>query len=59
MVTSKGEEIFSKYSTFLNPNCPISKKSKELTGITDRDICNAPSFEEKWQEIHQFLKGKW
>ncbi|MFB3850870.1 MAG: exonuclease domain-containing protein [Acidobacteriota bacterium] len=58
VVVSKGEDEKIRYSTLLNPLCPISSETLELTKIDPIDISHSPTFEEKWEEIKEILKGK-
>ena len=39
-----------------NPGMPIPEESSDIHGITDEDVKNAPKFEEKAQEIYEYLK---
>lgn len=37
-------EFIGEFSTFVNPGCPIPYPVQCLTGITDEDVADAPSF---------------
>ncbi len=39
----------------INPTIPISKESSEITGITDEDVKNEPTFKELANEIANFI----
>lgn len=41
---------------YVNPKEPISKEITDLTGITDRDVANAPNIVEAWKELKEFHK---
>ncbi|MCL2339298.1 MAG: 3'-5' exonuclease, partial [Actinomycetia bacterium] len=38
----RGPEIVARYTTFVNPQRPISEQITELTGISDADVAEAP-----------------
>lgn len=44
-----------KYLKRVNPEKPISKESSEITGISDDDVKDCPTFKELAQEIADFL----
>ncbi len=39
---------------YVNPGEPITPEITDLTGITDRDVANAPNIIEAWQELKYF-----
>jgi DNA polymerase-3 subunit epsilon len=53
-VEPSGEEKF--FIKRINPGIPIPPQASAIHGITDKDIQNAPSFEEVADEIYDFIK---
>lgn len=51
IVVVENDEIIGEYATFLNPDKSIPSFISNLTGITDEDVKDAPSFSEKADEI--------
>jgi DNA polymerase III subunit epsilon len=51
----QGGQIVDKFETLLNPNKHIPVEIQEATGITSGMVENAPMFEEKAEEIREFL----
>jgi DNA polymerase III epsilon subunit family exonuclease len=49
--------ITQEFGTFTNPERPISEKITEITGITDKDVENAPVFEEVIADFYKFCDG--
>jgi DNA polymerase-3 subunit alpha (Gram-positive type) len=47
-------EIKERFNTFVNPGMPIPREITELTGITDRDVFDAPSEEEAMRAFLDF-----
>lgn len=45
------------YETKINPEMEIPKEIEELTGISNDDVRNQPTFKEKAQEILTFIEG--
>jgi inhibitor of KinA sporulation pathway (predicted exonuclease) len=41
---------------YVNPGEPITPEITDLTGITDRDVANAPNIIEAWAELKDFHK---
>jgi DNA polymerase-3 subunit epsilon len=50
-------EVTAKYQSLVNPGAPIPEFITELTGITDRKVKNAPTFDEIKDEILDLLTG--
>ncbi|QKY69188.1 ATP-dependent DNA helicase DinG [Lentibacillus sp. CBA3610] len=51
IVIIENNEITGEFSTFLNPNREIPPFITNLTGISDQDVSDAPSFQDKAAEI--------
>jgi len=52
-ITPDGEEL--EYLKRINPTIPISEESREITGITNEDVKDAPTFKDLAQEIADFI----
>ena len=50
-----GPDIRARFSTFVNPEKPIPPFISELTGITDKDVENAPLAHEAVQALAEFV----
>lgn len=55
-VVIEGRKIVDEYSTFLNPEQPISPFIEELTGISDEEVRDAPLFSQVAPIIMGYLK---
>ena len=53
-VIFKGGEIIEKFNTFVNPKMLIPANITKLTGITDRDVADAPSESEALRAFMDF-----
>ena len=51
----RGPEIIAQYNTYINPGKSIPRTITELTGITNADIADAPTFEEVAADILDFI----
>ena len=49
-----GHKLIDKFSTLINPGIPIPPFIKNLTGITDEMVADAPAFEEIAAELDRF-----
>ncbi|MEG2367694.1 MAG: PolC-type DNA polymerase III, partial [Oscillospiraceae bacterium] len=54
VIISKGE-IAQRFQTFVNPGRPIPHHITELTGITDRDVFDAPDEKSVFQSFVEFV----
>lgn len=55
---SDGKTITERYNQLINPQRYIPKHITELTGISNDDVSNAPSFEEVAQEVFDLIQGQ-
>lgn len=53
----ENDQIVDRYATFVQPLIPIPKRITQLTGITQRDVANAPLFEDIASDLWQKLQG--
>src|SRR5882672_2110806 len=53
-----GEKVTTKFETLINPGQPIPNYISAMTGITDKMVAAAPSFEEVAGKIHEILQDK-
>ncbi len=51
-------EVQDRYCTLVNPKTPIGKDSTRITGITDADVANAPTFPKIAKEVASRLSGR-
>ena len=56
-VKLKNGEIVERFSTFVNPQKPISYEIEKLTGINDQMVLDAPKIEEVLPQFVQFCAG--
>ncbi len=52
-----GNYTAEKYSTFVNPEMPISQSAFQVHGISDSDVEDAPKFSGIANEVVRFLSG--
>ena len=57
-VIMKGSEVVSRFQTFVNPDRHIPAEITELTGITDRDVFDAPDEGEAMRKFLAFAKDR-
>lgn len=57
IITFCGNEVLNRYHSFINPGISIPYEITSLTGITDDDVADAPSFEDAAQEIYAHLEN--
>jgi DNA polymerase-3 subunit epsilon len=57
IVLHDGEKELGSYHSFVNPEESISPFISRLTGITDKDVADAPRFFEIAKEIIEFTQG--
>ncbi|WP_246005659.1 helicase C-terminal domain-containing protein [Companilactobacillus insicii] len=51
-------EIVKTYNQKINPQVPIPSRITALTGLSDEDVCDSPTFEEIAPKIFKLLKNK-
>lgn len=42
----------------INPGMPIPQEARDITGITDEQVKDAPTFAQAFEEIHEVLRGR-
>ena len=57
MAIVENGSVTKTYSTFLNPGRKIPAFISSLTGIRDKDVADAPMFEDRAAEIREWLEG--
>lgn len=57
IVVIENDEITSTYATLLKPSVHIPPFVEQLTGIYNKDVQHAPTFQEKMDEILSMLRG--
>lgn len=57
-VIMKNGEVKERFQTFVNPNRPIPHEIVELTGITDRDVFDAPEEDAALRDFMKFAGGR-
>lgn len=50
-------EMIGEFESMIKPPIPISKEITKITGITDADVADAPSFFEIYDYLHSFFKS--
>lgn len=50
-------KVIDRFERFANPHRPLSTKIKELTGITDEMLVDAPEIEDVLKEFYEFIQG--
>ncbi|SHF56154.1 ATP-dependent DNA helicase DinG [Ornithinibacillus halophilus] len=59
IVVIEKDEIVDEYTTLLHPNKPIPPFISNLTGITDKDVINAPTFDTIAEDIVEIFKDSY
>jgi DNA polymerase III subunit epsilon len=57
IIICDGEQILHQYTSLVNPNRPIDKYVTQLTGITDKMVRTAPTFDQIGEEVWQLTEG--
>lgn len=57
IIRFEGGEVVETYGELINPERPIPADSTRITGITDDDVADKPTFAELAPEIHKRLQG--
>ncbi len=57
LITFEEEKIVEIYETLINPEVPVSSFIKEFTGITQRELDQAPKFHEVAESIRMRVEG--
>lgn len=57
IIRFEGGQVVETYGELINPERPIPADSTRITGITDADVADKPTFAELAPEIHKRLQG--
>ncbi len=58
IVIGRAGEVVQRYNWLLNPGMPIPQEARDVHGITDDQVANAPTFESVAHEIAEALRGR-
>jgi DNA polymerase-3 subunit epsilon len=58
IVVGRAGEVVARYNWLLNPGIPIPQEARDVHGITDEQVANAPTFESVAHEIAAALRGR-
>lgn len=58
IVIHDGLQVVDKYTTLINPECYINPFYRNLTGITNEMVANAPRFQDVAKKILEMTEGK-
>lgn len=58
IVIGRGVEVVERHNWMINPGMPIPAQSREIHGISDEDVKDAPPFAKVAQEIIAVMKGR-
>ncbi|MCZ7553125.1 MAG: hypothetical protein B6D39_00350 [Anaerolineae bacterium UTCFX2] len=58
IVLGKGDEVLDTYQTLVNPLRPISLGAARVNGLSDLDVCDAPTFGEIAGEVLARVDGR-
>ncbi len=58
IVVGRAGEIVARYNWLLNPSIPIPQEARDVHGISDEQVANAPTFEMVAHEIADALRGR-
>jgi DNA polymerase-3 subunit epsilon len=58
IVIGRAGEVVARYNWLLNPGIPIPQEARDVHGITDEQVANAPTFESVAHEIADALRGR-
>lgn len=57
IISFENGEIVEEYGQLINPQRSIPEESTEITGISEDDVADKPTFEEVADEVHSRLQG--
>ncbi len=57
LITFQDEKVVEIYETLINPEVPVSAFVRDLTGITQRELDQAPKFHEVAERIRMRVEG--
>ncbi len=52
-----GKPIGKKFKALINPGEPLTEEITRITGITNEDVRDAPTFVNAWPKIAAYIKG--
>lgn len=58
IIIHDGQKVIDRYETLVNPEKSIDWYVTKLTGITNKDVANAPKFFEVAKTVFQLLEGR-
>ena len=52
-----GIEILEQFESLVKPPIPLSAEITKITGLTDADLADQPTFYQIWEELAEFFTG--